>query len=241
MPAQNSTGPKPHKQVFRPEITRLPPLTPWRTFWRLLWRWTSKILVWLFARSEVEGLENFPRKGPALLVVNHLGDADVPLALAYFPTQIDGLAKAELYDFPVLGWLMEAYGVIWVHRGRPDRRALRAALKGLAQGRIVGIAPEGRESLTGALEEATHGAAFLAIKSGAPLLPVTFTGTENRRVYANLKRLRRTRLTLTVGPLFHLEMDGDDHKGAIENGTLKIMNTLAAQLPPQYRGVYQTD
>jgi 1-acyl-sn-glycerol-3-phosphate acyltransferase len=241
MPAQNSTESKPHSQVLRPEITRLPPLNPWRKFWRLSWRWASKILIRLFTRTQVKGLENFPRQGPALLVINHLGDADVPLALAYFPTQIDGLAKAELYDYPLLGWLMEAYGVIWVHRGRPDRRALRAALEGLAQGRIVGIAPEGRESLTGSLEEATHGAAFLALKSGAPLLPITFTGTENRRVYANLKHLRRTRVTLTVGPLFHLEAGQQDHKDAIEHSTLKIMQTLAAQLPPHYRGVYQLD
>ncbi|MEJ2707843.1 MAG: lysophospholipid acyltransferase family protein [Anaerolineales bacterium] len=241
MPTQNSAQPKPHSQVIRPEITRLPPLTPWRLFWRTMWRWTSKILVWLFTRPQVKGLENFPRHGPALLVVNHLGDADGPLGLAYFPVQIDALAKAELYDYPLLGWLMEAYGVIWVHRGQPDRRALRAALHGLAEGRIVGIAPEGRESLTGTLEEATHGAAFLALKSGAPLLPVTFTGTENRRVYANIKRLRRTRVSLTVGPLFHLELDENDRKNAIENGTLTIMKTLAAQLPPEYRGVYQLD
>ena len=183
-------------------------------------------------------MENFPARGPALVVVNHLGDADVVLALACFPTQIDSLAKAELYDFPLIGWLMDAYGVIWIHRGRPDRRALRAALNGLKEGRLVGIAPEGRESMTGALEEGMDGAAYLALEGSVPVLPVTFTGTENNRVYSNLKRLRRTEMTITIGPVFRLEPQKDRHE-AVEAGTRRIMRTLASQLPLEYQGAYQ--
>jgi 1-acyl-sn-glycerol-3-phosphate acyltransferase len=127
-----------------------------------------------------------------------------------------------------------------VHRGQPDRRALRAALQALEQGRIVGIAPEGRESLTGALEEGTAGAAYLALKADAPVLPVTFTGSENVRLLRNIRRLRRTPMTVTIGPLFHLDPAGD-YKAAIERGTREIMMTLARQLPPEYRGVYKSN
>lgn len=228
---------KPRSAVMRPEITRLPRLTPWRKVFRRLIIWFVRLLVWLFTETRTEGLEQVPHQGSMLVVTNHLGDADLILGMAYSPFEVDTLSKAELYDFPVLGKLMDAYGVIWVHRGQPDRRALRAALEALRQGRVVGIAPEGRESLTGSLEEGMGGAAYLALKAEVPILPVTFTGTENERIYANLKRLRKTRVTMTVGPQFRLQNQPDQRR-AIHAGTQKIMQTLADQLPPEYHGIY---
>lgn len=240
MPTRQVIPPKPHSEVIRPEITYLPRITFWRRLVRKLWHWIGRLLICLFSRPKVYGLENFPREGPVLIVTNHLGDADVILGLAFFPIQPEVLGKAELYDFPLLGKAMTAYGMIWVHRGRPDRRAIRAALQGLAEGRFVGVAPEGRESLTGALESGMNGAAYLALKADVPLLPVTFTGTENKFFYRNLKRLRRTPMTLTVGPLFRLDKV-ENLQEAIRHGTEKIMRTLAKQLPSEYRGVYQSE
>lgn len=237
-PPAKKAPPKPRSAVLRPGLTRLPQLTLWRRAVRSLLRGLMRLLVWLALRAEVRGLENFPAQGPFVVVANHLGDADVPLGLAYTRWIPEVMAKSELYDYPILGWLMDAFGVIWVHRGHADRNALRAALHGLAEGRAVALAPEGRESLTGGLEEGTNGAAYLALKSGVPLLPVTVTGTENSRVYGNLKRLRRTPVTLTVGPLFRLP-EGEDRSQAINQGTEIIMRTLASQLPPEYRGIYQ--
>jgi 1-acyl-sn-glycerol-3-phosphate acyltransferase len=234
---------KPLSQKLRPEITRLPPRTGWRRLLRRILKSLARLLVLICTRSQVRGLEHYPRQGPALVVINHLGDADGALGLAYFPSETDTLAKAELHDFPLLGMLMEVYGVIWVHRGRPDRRALRAALDGLKEGRIIALAPEARESLTGSLEEGTGGAAYLALKSGAPLVPVTYTGTENKHVYGSLKRFRRPCVTMTIGPAFTLAVGEHQHDAghhdAIEAGTQKIMLTLAHQLPPEYRGAYQ--
>jgi 1-acyl-sn-glycerol-3-phosphate acyltransferase len=230
--------PKPLSKELRPELTRLPPCTAWRRLLRRILRSLARLLVLICTRPQVSGLEHYPRQGPALVVINHLGDADGALGLAYFPVETDTMAKAELYDFPLLGAIMDAYGVIWVHRGRPDRRALRAALDGLKQGRIIALAPEARESLTGSLEPGTGGAAYLALRSGAPLVPVTFTGTENTHIYGSLKRLRRACVTMTVGPPFTL--DGlAGQRDAVEAGTQQIMLTLAHQLPPEYRGAYQ--
>jgi 1-acyl-sn-glycerol-3-phosphate acyltransferase len=230
--------PKPLSQEIRPELTRLPPRTGWRRLLRRILKSLARLLVLICTRSQVYGLEHYPRQGPALVVINHLGDADGALGLAYFPVETDTLAKAELHDFPLLGILMEAYGVIWVHRGRPDRRALRAALNGLKEGRIIALAPEARESLTGSLEQGTGGAAYLALKSGASIVPVTFTGTENSHVYGTLKRLRRPSVTMTVGPAFTLDgLSGQND--AVDAGTQQIMLTLARQLPPAYRGAYQ--
>lgn len=228
---------KPRSDQFRPEITRLPELTRRRLAFRKLLRFLLRILVRIATRTELTGLENFPRQGPALMVLNHLGDADGILGFALAPAPFETVAKAELYDFPVLGKVLEWYGVIWIHRGRADRPALRAILAGLKEGKVVGIAPEGRESLSGSLEEGTHGAAYLAMKSGAPLIPVAFTGTENWRVFGNLRRLRRTSITIKIGKAFFLEQY-PDRRLTMQLGTQQIMENIARLLPAEYRGLY---
>jgi 1-acyl-sn-glycerol-3-phosphate acyltransferase len=240
MPNTMARASKPRSETIRPGLTRLPARTPWRRALRVLARWLARLVVRLATRTRVIGLENLPRRGPALVVSNHLGDADLVVGIAFSPVFIDTVSKVELYDLPVLGRLMDAFGVIWVHRGQPDRNALRSILAGLKEGRLVAIAPEGRESVTGSLEEGTGGAAYLALKTGAPVVPVTFTGTENWRIYGNIKHFRRTEVTVNVGPPFRLE-DLPDRRQAIEHGTETIMNSLAGQLPPEYRGIYQRE
>ncbi len=237
MPSKNKIPPKPRSEVINPGITRLSKLTWGRRLLRILLHWVSKFLVFIWTRSERIGLENIPQKGPALFVANHLGDADFILGLAHAPLIVEPLTKIELYDIPVLGRLLDAYGVIWVHRGQPDRRALRAVMEAMQQKRMVAIAPEGRESLTGALEEGTDGAAYLALKTGVPIIPVTFTGTENKRVFQNMKRLKRTEMSLTIGKPFYLE-NLPELRASIKVGTEKIMRKLAQQLPTEYRGFY---
>lgn len=234
------TASKPRSEVVQPEITRLPELSFWRRLLRKLLRAVLKLMVLIFTRPVVRGLENVPSQGALIMVSNHLGDADALLGLAYTPRSVDLLAKADLYNLPVLGKLFDAYGVIWIRQGQPDRRALRVALKGLQLGRAIGIAPEGRESLTGSLEEGTGGAAYIAYKSGAPILPVTMIGTENWRIFGNMKRLRRTPVTLNIGQVFYLH-EQPDRRQAVQQGTEQIMRALAHQLPPEYRGVFQGD
>jgi 1-acyl-sn-glycerol-3-phosphate acyltransferase len=171
-----------------------------------------------------------------LIVINHLGDADIAALISALPFTPDALGKIELYDLPILGKLMDAYGIIWLHRGRPDKRALRAALDGLAEGRILIIAPEGRYSLTGALEEGTNGAAFLAYKSGASILPIVLTGTGNENVYGHMKRLRRAPVHIRVGKIFRLADQASTRREAMSEGTSQIMAALADLLPKKYRG-----
>jgi 1-acyl-sn-glycerol-3-phosphate acyltransferase len=254
---------KPVSDYYRPELTRLARLTLARRIVRRLVNSLARLAVRLCTRCQVAGLSNFPSHGPALVVTNHLGDADPVVAAALFPFQVEGLAKIDLVrDYPPLGWLMDSYGVIWVHRGRPDRRALRACIQGLRDGRIIAIAPEGRESLIGALERGTDGAAYLALKTGVPVTPVVFTGTENRRIFGGLRRLQRAPISMTVGASFDLrlhvypqaekgkrDVDGGDapqpqglnEKQSISHGTQVIMLALAKLLPPEYRGVYQKE
>jgi 1-acyl-sn-glycerol-3-phosphate acyltransferase len=143
-----------------------------------------------------------------------------------------------LYDHWLVGPLFRAYGVIWVHRGQPDRKAIRAALDALEQGRMVVLAPEGRQSITGELEEGTDGATFLALKSGAPIVPVAITGTDNENIYSNFKRWRRPRVTLSVGEPFFIR-EQPDRQMTIRAGTRQIMESLARLLPESYQGIYK--
>lgn len=237
MGSTSHPSPKPRSQINQPELTRLPPINPWRKLARKLLCWFSRFLIKLWTRPEVKGLENLPKEGSALIVSNHLGDADLILGVAYAPREVDPVAKIELRFIPIVGWLLDAYGVIWIHRGQPDRRAVRAVLQGLEEGRLVAIAPEGRESLTGALEEGTQGAAYLALRADTSLVPVTFTGTENSRIFENIKRFRRTKVSMTIGKPFRIADSPNRHQ-AIERGTNAIMQVLANQLPPTYRGYY---
>jgi 1-acyl-sn-glycerol-3-phosphate acyltransferase len=110
-------------------------------------------------------------------------------------------------------------------------------LEAFRQGRRVIIAPEGRESVSGTLEEGTEGAAFLALRAGVPVVPVTITGSEFRRIENNLKGFRRSLVTIVVGKPFILSQQSHP-SNALHDGTRLIMETIARQLPPEYRGVY---
>jgi 1-acyl-sn-glycerol-3-phosphate acyltransferase len=240
MPKNSSLPGKPQTEKLRPELTRLPELTWKRKLFRKIANRLIRGTVMIATRLSIQGIENVPIQGPLLMVANHLGDTDVFIGFAISPRQVETIAKVELFDLPILGWLIEAYGVIWIHRGQPDRHALRAALNGLQAGRVVGIAPEGRESLTGSLEEGMGGAAYLAIKSSAPILPVTFTGTQNQIIYNNLKRFRRSAVTVTIGKPFTI-VETADRKADLQQATELIMRTLASQLPVEYQGVYNQE
>jgi 1-acyl-sn-glycerol-3-phosphate acyltransferase len=239
MQNQPSSLPKPVTEFWRPEWVALPRLTPARRIFRHF----AQSMLWLIAlltmKSRVCGLENFPKKGPALVIINHLGDADAVLLGASIPYPIDALGKIELHEHPVVGGIFRGYGVIWIHRGRPDRRALHAALEGLAEGRVIAMAPEGRESITGALEDGNEGAAFIALKSGAPIVPIVMTGTENSHTYGHMKRFKRAPVTFTVGKPFVLQ-EPADRRTRLQDGTRQIMEKLAAMLPESYRGNYSS-
>ncbi len=235
--APSSPTPKPISEVWRPDLTRLPALTRGRRLFRRFLQLLCRVVVFVCIKATIHGLENYPRRGPALIVINHLGDPDAVLALAVLPDFPEVIGKIELRDIPVLRLVTDMLGVIWVHRGQPDRRAISAVLEAFRQGRRVIIAPEGRESVSGALEEGTEGAAFLALRAGVPVVPVTITGSEFRRIENNLKKLRRTPVKLQVGKPFVLPQQARE-KDALQEGTRLIMETLARQLPPEYRGVY---
>ncbi len=235
--ASESPEPKPVAEIWRPDLVSLPQLTLARRIFRAFFQRFISLVVFVIMRAKFNGLENLPKKGPALIVFNHLGDADAALILAALRSPADVMGKIELHNYGWVGLIGRAYGTIWVHRGSPDRRALRAALDGLAAGRVVALAPEARESLTGTLEEGTEGAAFIAVKSGARVIPIGLTGTQNEFIHGR-KWFQRAPVTLTVGKPFGIREQAK-RQDMIREGTRQIMEEIARLLPKEYRGKYE--
>lgn len=196
------------------------------------------VLFNLLTRWEVEGKENLPPGGPLLMVFNHLAWWDAPLGMAAVPFEATGIALKDLQRIPVTGQLLSLANVIWVDRGRYDREALRQALAVLEQGGILVIAPEGRMSVTGALERGKPGSVFIARKADVPILPIGLTGTE--KVLSEWRRFRRPHLRVIIGKVFRLpeRRQYGSRKEERQADADYILERIAELLPPEYRGVY---
>lgn len=197
-------------------------------------------LLWLVGPGRVEGLANVPRSGPMLVVANHCSNLDPPFvgwAVGHRTGRIiHFMAKEEMRRWPLVGWLGRNAGVFYVRRGEGDRAAQRLALDLLAQGRAIGVFPEGTRSRDGRLGEGRAGAALLAMRTGVPILPVGIAGTG--RVFPGRSRWpHRSRITIRIGlPLtLPVRADGLD-RAALRSGTEQMMRAIAALLPEEQRG-----
>jgi 1-acyl-sn-glycerol-3-phosphate acyltransferase len=204
------------------------PLPENRTF-RSLARLTLRVLT----HVAVTGADNVPLTGGVLLAMNHIGDPDSVMVVAHAPRPLAIIGKSEILDWPVMGPLARAYGMIPVRRGEPDRVTLQKGIDVLRAGNALLIAPEGRESPSGTLERAKEGPAFMALHAHVPIVPIAITGTMWPQILPEWKRLRRPRLTLTFGPAFTLP-PGLKRRAAAD----LMMHNIATLLPPECRGVY---
>lgn len=196
-----------------------------------------RILLPLLMRLEVTGRENFPERGPYILVTNHLAVFDTPVLLVVCPHPIRAFAAAKHRRNPIYRPILAAGGSIWVRRGEVDRQALRQALAWLEQGGVLGMAPEGtRARGVYALQRAKSGTAYLATRADVPIVPVGITGTE--KVKKSLPRLRRARVRVVIGEPFRLPESGRVRGPKLDEYTDLIMQRIAALLPAEYRGVY---
>lgn len=197
-----------------------------------------RAVLFFIGRSEVQGRENIPAKGPYIIVVNHMSKADPPLLfLALPPLKLRFFAGEKWEKHPLFDPVMKAMGVIYINRGEVDRKALREALEALRNGSIFGLAPEGTRSRRGQLLPGKDGAAYLATRAAVPLLPVAVTNTD--KLGSNLKRLRRTRMDVNIGEPFRIPDLGHRAKGReLEAATHLIMVQIAALLPEKYHGYY---
>ncbi len=204
-------------------------------YWLNMRTWVSLVML-TGARKQIRGLERVPRHGPLILVSNHLNNADPPVLTQTFPRRIVWMAKQELFDIPIIGWLFRLFGLIPVRRFEADLSALRKAQHALKRGHVLGMFPEGTRSAGLGLKEGEPGTALIALRTGAPILPIAIWGTEHIKLPRDL--LRRTPITLVIGEPFTLSAEGRISKEQVAAATKEIMRGIAELLPEQYRGVY---
>ena len=188
-------------------------------------------------RRQVRGRENIPVQGPLLVVANHLSVADPPLLNLSLERQIIFMAKDKLFRFRGLSCFLRGLGAFPVRQGQPDRKALRQGEQLLAQGLALVVFPEGRRSRSAELQRSFSGPALIALRSGAPILPVGITGSE--KLESVVWMLRRPKITVNIGRPFHLPpVNGKLTKKELDECTNYMMERIAELLPEAYRGTY---
>jgi 1-acyl-sn-glycerol-3-phosphate acyltransferase len=207
---------------------------------RYIIRTLVRLLFNLVARVEVTGYENLPTQGNFVIATNHLGIVDAPLAFyALDRWDLFVLVGEKWKEKFFLRWLGKYFNFIFIDRFNPDIKALRTVIALMDEGKNLVIAPEGTRSRTGALIEGKPGVSYLATRLGQPIVPVAIAGTEDKVIFGNLKRLRRSHIVLKAGPAFTLPpLPRKNRDAALKQYTDEIMCHIAAMLPEKYWGVY---
>jgi len=203
-------------------------------------RWLVRLLFNIIARVEVKGYENLPKEGSFVIATNHLGIVDAPIAfyaLDYWDMFV--LIGEKWEKVALFRWLGKYFNFIFIDRHNPDIKTLRKVISLMEKDNILVIAPEGTRSRVGSLIEAKPGVSYLATKLNRPIVPVAITGTEDKALFGNLKKLRRAHITVTAGEAFTLPpLPRENRDETLKQYTDEIMCHIAALLPEEYRGVY---
>jgi 1-acyl-sn-glycerol-3-phosphate acyltransferase len=162
---------------------------------------------------------------------------DPPLLGAVMPRKVIFMAKSELFPMLVLGLIVRAYEAFPIRRGEKDIAALRRAMKLLEAGKALGVFPEGTRSSDGTLQRGRLGAAMLARRTNALILPIAISGTHSFLQRYNV--LHRPVVRVVIGKPFRPETDETGSAKAREAElTDQMMRRLAELMPPAQRGVY---
>ncbi len=147
--------------------------------YRLL-RGIGKLILFLLFRVEIKGEEIVPRKGPLIIAINHISPMDPSVLGIIFPGIIHFFVAEDLFEIPLVGWVIKRLGVIPVDRREKDFRSLKRAIALLKKGEIIAIFPQGGIPPPESPKryEIKPGVAYLAIKTGAPVLCVCIRGTD---------------------------------------------------------------
>jgi 1-acyl-sn-glycerol-3-phosphate acyltransferase len=219
-----STKTKPQKNFYEPYFMPM-------ILWRLI-RFIVRVIVAIIADVHIIGRQNVPETGPLIIASNHLSWTDIPLIPAFLKRKVVYMAKEEAFQGKV-GWLVRFFGAFPVKRGEADRQSLRAAEEQLKAGRILGIFPEGTRSKIHKLGKAHAGMGMIALRSGAPVLPVAIYGTEH------IFKKFRPRITIIFGePMILIPKGKKITREDIDQSTEQVMYRISSMLPPEYRGVY---
>lgn len=191
-----------------------------------------QVLFSILFRWKITGGYNVPKMGPVIVAPNHISYLDPPL-VGTAVTKVTGrpvwfMAKTELFENRVFGWLITHCHSYPVQRGKPDRRAIRRSLELLSQGEMIVVFPEGTRSEDGRLKQPELGIALLALKSKAPVLPMAIVGS-NRALPPHSFRIHLERIEVRIGKLLVFSSSSNRPTRAdIEQVAQRIMAEIAA-------------
>jgi 1-acyl-sn-glycerol-3-phosphate acyltransferase len=200
----------------------------------------------LVYRPTVTGLDRMPRSGPVILASNHLSFMDSMVIPMLVPRRVAFLAKSDYFTGrgmrgALTRWWFQGFGMIPVDRddSRSAQASLDAALEVLAAGGVFGIYPEGSRSRDGRLYRGRTGVAWLAMTSGAPVVPVAVVGTDRLQPVGS-RRLRVVEVALHVGePIDHVgRFDGVPVGRARRELTDEVMAAIEALSGQEPAGRY---
>ncbi len=199
---------------------------------------TIKRLVRMVCRVDDGQVVRIPTQGPLIIVSNHVNFIEPPVVYTHLlPRPMTFFAKVETWDNKLTGPLFDMWGGIPLKRGAADVGAIRLGLDALEKGSILAVAPEGTRSEDGILLKGHPGVVIMALRSGAPLLPMACYRHED--FLDNITHLRRTDFKIEVGQPFSLQTnDMPVTREVRQQMTDEIMYQIAALLPPPYRGAY---
>lgn len=177
--------------------------------------------IWIYCkivyRFEVIGKENIPKEGPVIICGNHRSFLDPPLIEITTGRYTRFLAKEELTKNKFLAFLGYVFDAILVKRDSKEVKALKESLQTLKNGDCLALFPEGTRNGLAKGEKVKDGAAFFAVRSGAPVVPCGIKGGEN----GNRK------VTITYGkPLDFSEYKGSKDKEVLDKVTEEIMGNI---------------
>jgi 1-acyl-sn-glycerol-3-phosphate acyltransferase len=209
----------------------------------------ARTLARSVTRVRIEGpLEQIPRSGPVILAANHISNGDAVIIGAWLTKslgrRIHWLGKKEMFDWPIVGWMARNGGVHPVDRAAADVDAFRMAERVLDEGHVLMVFPEGTRSPTGELQKPKDGLAMLALRSGAPIVPIGISNTD--RVWPKGRFVPRPggHATMRVGRAFRLADElpaGLDRKAAKKAATDLIMRRIASLVDERHRGAYASN
>jgi 1-acyl-sn-glycerol-3-phosphate acyltransferase len=208
------------------------------TYWAVVALIRLCMRLYLRGRT-VEGLENVPAQGGAILVSNHLNNADPCIIPGVFRRRIVTMAKKEMFRWPGVNLLFWMIGAFPVDRQGADLGALREAQKVVAGGMLLLMFPEGTRSRDRVLHEGFPGSALVAYRTGVPLIPIAITGSEHVPwPWVFVRPLMQPRVTVRIGKPFFPPAAQRITADVARAATDDIMLHIAELLPEQYRGAY---
>ncbi len=209
----------------------------WRR--RLMRSMVRQVGFRFLAKPTITGLENIPAAGPAILMMNHLSLIDPVVCVGAIESRfVIPMTKIENLRNPLFGVLVRAYAAYTVDRESVDRKALQNSIALVKSGQMILIAPEGTRHPEG-LAEAKDGLTYVAVKSGAVIVPAALADSQHYK--AHWKKLRRVPVRVSFGRPFRFKTDGRTRipRDELAQMTREAMYQLAiAQPDPALRGFY---